>query len=165
MSLLAPRRSGPLTCATLCAIAATFVLLVPARASADLTASGIVHHPPATSVADPGRWIIPGREIVIYRPGVHAASAASAAGGSVIASIPELNAVVLRRPRHRALASAASMRGVLAVEPDVRLVPDDADCTLTSACVVPNDPGFVDQWYLENDRATVEPVGGAGRPR
>ncbi len=126
--------------------------------------SAIVHDPPAVHLADPGRWIIPGREIVIYRPGVPAAavaSAASASGGAVIERIPALRAVVLRTTRGRgAEASIASLRGVESVQPDVRLVPDDADCTLTTACVVPDDPDFDAQWYLENDRATIEPNGG-----
>jgi len=165
MSSVAARRSRPLTLLVVCVLASVAGVLVPTGARADLEASGIVHHPPAPHVTDPARWTIPGREIVIYRPGFHAAaiaSAASASGGGVIASIPALNAVVLRTGHRRvqALASVASLRGVLAVEPDVRLVPQDADCTLTTACVVPDDPGFVDQWYLENDRATVEPSGG-----
>ena len=149
----------------------TMLALLAALAAAPASAAaapapGIVHDPPPASVPDPGRWIIPRREIVVYRPGVRPATIASVAragGGGVIASIPALDAVVVSTgaPGHGdAVAAMASMRGVEQVEPDVRLVLDDADCTLTSACVVPNDPGFADQWYLENDRATVEPPGG-----
>ncbi len=138
--------------------------LWPAGALGDAGLSAIVHHPPAASLSDPGRWIIPGREIVVYRPGVGAAavaSAASMAGGTVIERIPALHAVVLRTTGSRGVvASIASARGVESVQPDVRLVPDDADCTLTTACVLPDDPDFAAQWYLENDRATVEPHGG-----
>ncbi len=141
------------------------VALWPAGALADPALTSIVHDPPPPAVQDPGRWIIPDREIVTYRPGVRSAaiaSTASASGGSIIERIPALHALVVRVAgrRGRAVAAMASMRGVVSVQPDVRLVPDDADCTLTSACVVPNDPGFVDQWYLENDRATVQPQGG-----
>lgn len=162
---MAPVALRRLSGASLLACAAAILAWGPPSARADLTASGIVHDPPAANVPDPGRWIISGREIVIYRSGFPAAavaSAASASGGSVIESIPALHAVVLRTGRRhgQALAAIASMRGVLDVEPDVRLVPADADCTLTTACVVPDDPGFVDQWYLENDEATVEPPGG-----
>ena len=167
MARVALRRHPLLAVLIGCVVPVGGLALVPAPAVADPPPlpAGIVHHPPASHVADPGRWIIPGREIVIYRPGVPTAaiaSAASASGGSVITAIPALHAVVLRtgHRRGRAMATVASLRGVLTVEPDVRLIPDDADCTLATNCVVPNDPGFVDQWYLENDRATVEPPGG-----
>src|SRR5262249_10350349 len=35
-----------------------------------------------------------------------------------------------------------------------------ADCTTSRGCAVLNDPGYTQQWYLENDRATIEPPGG-----
>jgi hypothetical protein len=123
------------------------------------------HQAPASRVRDPARWIIPGREIVIFRPGSGptAVAAAARAAGGAIRRIPALNAIVVDAPRwpgHRPLASIASARGVLRVEPDVRLSLQDADCTVTSGCLIPNDPGFGSQWYLENDRATHEPSGG-----
>ncbi len=138
----------------------------PGARARDLAIAQVVHHPPAWPVADPGRWVVAGREIVRYRAGAGGAIVARvrAHGGLVVQRLPELDTLVVSPRagrRSRVLRAAiASSAGVAAIEPDVRLQLLDADCAVVAGCAIPDDPGFPRQWYLNNGRRTIEPPGG-----
>jgi thermitase len=72
---------------------------------------------------------------------------------SLVGALPDLPADLVRfvpGDRLRALDWLRAQRGVVSVQSNVAEFPDQAACAPAGACVVPNDPGFRYQWYLDN---------------
>jgi thermitase len=156
-------RRGP-RATSVCAASCALVILASLAAAPALAGTpplaAIIHAPPVAHVADRDRWIISSRVIVTYRPGAYDAATAAlrARHARIVMRIPSLRDVVVSVPGSKsknAVAAIAAIPGVAHATPDVRMQEADADCTQVTACVIPNDPYFTQQWYLENDKATI----------
>jgi thermitase len=160
------RRTG-LLCGALAAAAGSMCVSTEsaARWPSPPPLATIVHHASAGNVPDRQRWIIPGEEIVTFRNGLGAGSMAAiarATGIRVIESFPLIHSVVVAVPKdgEHAIAWIRRTAGVVGVEPNVLEQPMSVACGTSPQCPGVNDPLYRYQWYLENDRATVEPPGG-----
>ncbi len=150
------------------------------RAALGLAAFGFCAHGAAIAAADtnvplrPGPPLqhapaslndgAPGRLIVGFAPGRASAGAerVRALDGVVVEQeLAEIEAVGIRVPVGQERSLLATLRAdplVAYVEPDVVVTSEHTDCTGNPACRVPDDPLFHRQWYLQNDRQTIQPL-------
>jgi thermitase len=104
----------------------------------------------------------PQQQIIEYRPGKFkaVAAAARAQGGRIVERLPQLNALIISDTPEGAKRIVASIASAGSLDPDVNLHAADADCAIVTNCTIPDDPDFNQQWYLENDKATIQPAAG-----
>ena len=142
-----------------CGLCAPGAAIAAADTNVPLRAGPPLQHAPA-SLSDGA----PGRLIVGFAPGRASAGAARvrALDGVVVEQeMAEIDAVAIRVPVGQERSLIAALRGdplVAYVEPDVVVTSEHTDCTGNPACRVPDDPLFHRQWYLQNDRRTVQPA-------
>jgi len=83
-------------------------------------------------------------------------------GVAIVAPVPDLPALVVRFAHGRRAAVVGWLRGQQGVEtvgPDPIERPDAVECPAATSCLVPDDPGFSFQWYLDNAPGTTQPPG------
>jgi thermitase len=109
--------------------------------------------------------------LVAYRAGTSASDRKAVrvrAGVILVGALIDLPIdLVAVRSSHREQAIARLRRDpeVRSVQPDTVESDDYIDCSRSTACMVPNDPGFSRQWYLYNAPGVLQPPGSsAGVP-
>lgn len=85
-------------------------------------------------------------------------------GVTVLGALIDLPVELVRvdpADRDSLAARLREVQGVESVQPNMVEKADQLACPTTSACTIPDDPGFLYQWYLYNASGTVQPPGSA----
>jgi thermitase len=103
---------------------------------------------------------VPGEVLVTYRRGAahRRGRLAARAGARELSWNARLRVQRLRAPSS-ALARLRRSPAVVTVERNLLRRPGHVSCVGNPLCKLPNDPDFRRQWWLQNDEATVQPVG------
>jgi subtilisin family serine protease len=134
----------------------------PALRSESHASDGIV-----TSQLPPISSVVADQLLVSFRPGSRSAveeRVGEIPGVKVVGGLRDLPVELVHvapGDREQAVAALKGIPGVTSVQPNRVESLESVPCTPLLACVVPNDPGFTDQWYLYNQPGTGQPPGAA----